>query len=209
MIFTPAIINNTLPEVSVTVADSGNPPVTYNQIKNSLGNQVYNIDSFYLFSTVANQLIGVIKYNRYDATGNQEITNIATTVDPYQYVNAINVDLTQYPIGIILNGNSSLSSVILPNAYLQLKLYCRRITNGFDINGSNFRELEQIFRPKFFETFDGFEADGKLIILNPPEEEEQNEKVPLKNIMIEDDRTSLAVLSFAAFSFGFYLLVKE
>ena len=208
MIFAPAIINNTLPEVSVTVADSGNPPVTYNEIKNSLGNQIYNIDSFYLFSTLLNQLIGVIKYSRYDATGNQEVTNITTTVDPYQLVNAINVDLKDYPIGIILNGNSTLSATILPNAFLQVKLYCRRITNGFALNGANFRQIEEIFRPKFFVTFEGFEADGKLTILNPPEEQQQ-ELVPLKNVMVEDDRTSLAVLSFAAFSFGLYLFVKK
>jgi hypothetical protein len=154
----------------------------------------------------------VIKYNRYDATGNQEVTNITTTVDPYSFVNAIDVDLKQYPIGIILNGNSTLSTTILPNAYLQVKLYCRRITNAFGLNGANFREIEEIFRPKFFQDFEGFETDGKLIILNPPNQlksKEEIEEVPLKNVMVEDDRTSLAVLSFAAFSFGLYLFVKE
>ena len=44
MIFTPTIINNTLPAVAVTVADSGVPPVTYNQIRNSLGTYVYNVE---------------------------------------------------------------------------------------------------------------------------------------------------------------------
>jgi hypothetical protein len=62
MIFSPTIINHALPQVSVVNNDSGVPPVTYNQIKNSLGNQVYNIESYYIQSTNLSQLIGTIQY---------------------------------------------------------------------------------------------------------------------------------------------------
>ena len=82
MIFTPTIINHTLPQVSVTMADSGVPPISYNQVKSSLGNQVYNIEGYYIQSPNLKQLIGTIQYNRYDVNGNKGITTIATTVDP-------------------------------------------------------------------------------------------------------------------------------
>ena len=211
MIFVPAIINNTLPQVSVTIADSGNPAVTYAQVKNSLGNQVYKIDAFYLFSTSFNQLIGAIQYQRYDVSGNQDYKSITTTVDPYQFSNAIEVDLTKYETSFILNGNSTLSAIILPNTFLQIKLYCRRVTNSFG-NMTNFKDIEEIFRPRFYTKYIGFETNGKLDILNKtlPFDGNNNATDNTNDVLKKEQHdNTLAVLSFAAFSVGLYLFVKK
>ena len=95
-VFNVQILNNS-PALIIEVQDSGVPSVTYSQVKNSLGQYVYLVEAFYLYSTVPQQLTGVVNYNRYDADGNKIVTNIATTVDPYQDNNlSIVVDLAHF-----------------------------------------------------------------------------------------------------------------
>ena len=109
-VFPVQIINNTIPSLSVEVADSGVPPVTYQQVKQSLGSQVYKINELYLYSQNINQLLGIIQYQRFDSDGNQTYSSIATTIDPYSgNAIAITIDLKKYEDNFILNGNSSFS----------------------------------------------------------------------------------------------------
>lgn len=151
MIFNVSIVSHTTPAVSVNVADSSG--VTYNQIKQSLGSQVYDVEGLYLYSDNISQLTGVIKYQRYDVTGNQNVTNIVTTIDPYQDANSLIIDLQKTATPIVLNGNSSVATVILPNTYLQLKFLAKRITSSFELSLFNFKEMDRITRSKFFENY--------------------------------------------------------
>ena len=153
MVLNATIINHTAPAVSVVVADNvGN--VTYNQLRNSLGNQVYDVQGLYLYSQNASQLIGVINYNIYQSTGDKDVTNIVTTVDPYQFSGSIIVDLKdKVNSPIILNGQSSVSTAILPNTYLQIKFLAERTTNSFGMNLQNFNEMQKITNTKFFENY--------------------------------------------------------
>jgi hypothetical protein len=207
MIFSVNVINHTLPQVSVIVADSGVPAVTYNQIKYSLGNHIYNIEKLYLQSTLLEQLIGTIQYNRYEASGNQEFKNITTTVDPFQPAKAIYVELKDYadtPF-FILNGNSNLQTTILPNAYIQLTLYCKRITNSFGMNLNSFKMMEELFgKPDFFKRYGD---------LNKIEETDKKieKKASFTGYEIEDDSDSMPVivLSIAAIYAGVWFLVKK
>ena len=162
MIFSPNVINHTLPAVSVTISDSGVPSITYNQIKNSLGNHVYNVEGFYLYSTNFNQVMGVVQYTRYDAGGNQSYSAISIVLDPYQSTNAIEVDLRQREEMVILNGNSNFSFVVLPNTSLEFTLYTKRLTNSFGANLNSFKEMEEIFRkPNFFDNYGDIEEIQK------------------------------------------------
>jgi hypothetical protein len=153
LVLNATIINHTAPAVSVVVADNvGN--VTYNQLRNSLGNQVYDVQGLYLYSQNASQLIGVINYNIYQSTGDKDVTNIVTTVDPYQFSGSIIVDLKdKVNSPIILNGQSSVSTAILPNTYLQIKFLAERTTNSFGMNLQNFNEMQKITNTKFFENY--------------------------------------------------------
>lgn len=160
-VFSPQILNNS-PALEVTVQDSGVPPITYAQIKNSLGQYVYLVEAFYVYCTNLSQLIGTINYNRYDSDGNKIVTNIATTVDPYQDNTAIVVDLNQYGTDVVLNGNSSFSTTILPFAEVQLKMYTKRITNSFGRNLENFIIGEWLAnRPDFFDNYGNLAAIQK------------------------------------------------
>ena len=149
------IVNNATPQVSVVVADSGVPAVTYAQVKQSLGTQVYEIENLYLYSENINQLLGVIQYQIFDSAGDQNYSSIATTVDPYQG-NAVAIDLKlkDYQQDFILNGNSSFSTVILPLTFVQVKFYAKRITNSFGGNLENFRQMEiDANKPNFYNNY--------------------------------------------------------
>jgi hypothetical protein len=211
MIFAPSIITNTTPQVSVQVADGGNPAVTYAQVKQSLGNQVYKVDTLNIFANTISQLIGAIQYNRYDAVGNREIHSIVTTVDPYQATTSIFTDLTKYKNDVILNGNSTLQANILPNAFVLVTFYCRRITNSFGLNKFNFSELEEIFRKDFYtKKYSDFETEGRLILLEDEKSNFTNFTSNEDTNKVDDvDKKSLAMLSLASFSFLFYLIYKK
>lgn len=204
MIFTPTIINHTLPQVSVTMADSGVPPISYNQVKSSLGNQVYNIEGYYIQSPNLKQLIGTIQYNRYDVNGNKGITTIATTVDPYQPSKAIVGDLKATETYFILNGNSSLSTTILPLNTVDLTLYCKRITNQFGSNLNSFKIMEEIFRkPNFFKQYGDTEEIKKT------NEIVAKSAVSFTGDFKEKDDTIFNVLYLVVAGAGIYYLVKN
>lgn len=155
MVFPVEIINHIEPEVTITNADSAVPPITYEQIKQSLGTQVYKVDNIYMYSENVNQLTNVLQYQRFDVSGDQDKVSIVPTVDPYA-ANRIAVDLKidRYPIDFILNGNSSFSLVILPETTLQIKFFAYRVTNTFGGNIEAFKEMEQIAnKPDFFENY--------------------------------------------------------
>ena len=204
MIFSPTIINHALPQVSVVNNDSGVPPVSYNQIKNSLGNQVYNIESYYIQSTNLSQLIGTIQYNRYDANGDRNITTIATTVDPYQPASAIVGDLQGSETYFILNGNSSLATTILPLTTVDLTLYCKRITNQFGSNLNAFKTMEEIFgKPNFFKDY------GDLEEIQKTNELVAKSTISFSGDFKKEDNTAYNVLSFIVVGLGIFYLVHN
>jgi len=192
MVLSSTIINHTLPAVSVNVDDSSG--VTYKQLKNSLGSQVYNVEGLYLYSSNISQLIGTIKYSRYDASGSQDIIYIATTVDPYQFVSSLNVDLTQTSVPIVFNGNSSVATTILPNNYLQIKFKAKRVTNSFGMNLYNFQQMQKITNSNFFNNYG---ADIEVI---------QESNIALRDSIhksfdgIENENKSKKILQFALLS---------
>lgn len=205
MVINAVIINHTTPAVSVKVADSSG--VTYNQIKQSLGNQVYEVQGFYLYSDNTSQLIGTIQYQRYDSTGMQDITNIATVVNPYQNVNSLIVSLDKTSIPIILNGQSSVATTILSQTYLQLKFLAKRVTNSFGMNLNNFRDMQRITNTQFFDnygaTIEDIQATNKELRDSIKSFDSQPQQPPQKVSPI------VVGVTVAAVSTGAYLLIKH
>jgi hypothetical protein len=105
--FTPTIISNTTPAVSIV---GGN--VSYNEIRQSLGAYVYYVDSVYLFSNNIQQINGVVKYQIYDVNGKQSVQSLTPTVDPYQTQNSLFYDIRKKDV--ILNGQSNFQFNLLP-----------------------------------------------------------------------------------------------
>lgn len=160
-VFPVQIINNLIPALSVQAADSGVPAITYDQIKQSLGRQVYKVNEIYIFSENTNQLLGIIQYQRFDSNGKQSYSNIITTIDPYQgNNNATTVNLDNYADKFILNGNSSFSSSIASETYVKFKFWADRVTNEFGKNIEAFTDMEVMAgKPKFFDNYGNEIAD--------------------------------------------------
>ena len=156
--FTVNIINRTTPALSVGVEDAGSSqasgqtiaPVTYNQLKNSLGQQAYKVNGFYLYSTNAQQLTSVIKYSIFDSGGNQDIANVVTQIDPFQAIPSLLVDLQGFGKEIILNGNSNVSVTILPFTSVQVKFLAERVSNALGMNYTNFEMIQEATNTEFF-----------------------------------------------------------
>jgi hypothetical protein len=211
--FAPQIINHTTPAISI--AEEGGT-VSYDQLKQSLGSYVYDVKKLYLYSDNLNQLIGVINYNSYDADGNRNITNIVTTLDPYQDASSIYVELSNYPIDVIFNGNSSISANILANTLLQIKFMSKRITSSFGGNLTNFLVGERMAgRPNFFNNYGDLESIEKSNL------EAEKSATLYKNangdggtvsdnvVMPRDTSSQILLLSVAALSIGAVLYFNK
>ena len=156
--FTVNIINHTTPALSVGVEDAGSSqasgdtiaPVTYNQLKNSLGQQSYKVNGFYLYSDNVNQLSSVIKYSIFDSGGNQDIANVVTQIDPFQAIPSLLVDLQTFSKEIVLNGNSNVSVTILPFTSVQVKFLAERVSNALGMNYTNFEMIQEATNTEFF-----------------------------------------------------------
>ena len=138
--FGVTVTANTTPAIGITI--SGN--TTYTQLKNSLGQFVYNVFNVYLFSTLLNQIKGLFNYSKYDSSGNQNLQSILSVISPYQYQSSIYVDTSEK--NLILDGRDFVRFNMLPNSNLAIKLYCNRIatTDILDSqNISNFVSLEK------------------------------------------------------------------
>lgn len=217
--FPVQIINNTIPALTVEVADSGVPAVTYQQVKQSLGSQVYKVNELYLYSENINQLLGVIQYQRFDSDGNQTYSSVATTIDPYSgNAVAITIDLRNYQDNFILNGNSSFSSTILPNTYVQVKFWANRITNEFGGNLNNFKQIEiDANKPFFFNNYGSLISEiqetnkeiQKSATLDGVPEVPPHEKSVTKSVLPEDDCRHLVFLGVAAIAVGTYMLKNK
>jgi len=148
--FTSTITINAAPAITVSLTN-----VSYEQVKNSLGDFVYFVDTVYIAATNYAQVTGVATFTHYDANGNQRYVSLTPTVDPYQSQPAIYYDLKNYKV--IFDGNSEVSFYMLPNTLLQLTFYSERISKEdwldlYHIN--NFLEWEKIQEePKFFDGY--------------------------------------------------------
>ena len=222
--FPVQIINNTIPALSVEVADSGVPAVTYQQVRQSLGSQVYKINQLYIYSQNINQLLGVIQYQRFDSDGNQTYSSIATTIDPYEgNAVAISIDLTKYLDDFILNGNSSFSTTILPNTYVQVKFWSNRVTNEFGRNLNNFEQIEKdANKPYFFNNYGSLIPEIKETNIEieksatlggvsgiPPHEKALEKSVTEVSVPPLEDCRHLFVLGIAAIAVGTYMLKSK
>ncbi len=222
MLFNVQIINHALPAISVSVADGGNGVggVTYAELKQSLGNQVYDVGCLYLYSDNEKQLTGVINYNIFDVNGNANITNVVTAVDPYQNVNSLLVKISdKVNSPIIFNGNSSVSTIVLANTFFQVKFLADRITNKLGLINSNFKQMEELVGSKFFEgTYseggDAMSCSGRDNLLTGQELRKtdiiQNQQV--LNVLPSVKKMELdcnIFLLIASVSAGFYLFSKK
>jgi hypothetical protein len=136
--FQPTVIVDTPP--ALTVVPSGTS--TYQQFKNSLGNDTYLVKRIYFNSDNASQIRGGFTYSHYDSAGQQKVETVTTTLDPYQAQSALYIDVSDK--NIILDGRNYIRFPLLANTTVNLKLLAEKITGQFQLGSlNNFQELER------------------------------------------------------------------
>jgi len=153
----PQVIVHNTPNVSAVSADAslittgGSVSLTgvsYSQILNSLGTDVYNAFLIYLQCQNSAQLTTPISYFIYDVNGNQSFNTLTPTTDPYQFVGSIFFSPSKG--NVVFNGNSGLSMTILPYTSIVVKFYAIRVSNQGDGHAVNFMALESKQNVPFF-----------------------------------------------------------
>jgi hypothetical protein len=156
------VINNTLANVSATIQDATSiqagstlslTGVSYNQLLNSLGSDVYNAFMIYIYSTNGGQVTTPLTFFIYDVNGNKDLNTLAITKDPYQFTNAI---VYKTPSGLVIfNGNSGLTFTIQPLTFMTLQFYCIRKSNQGDAHAMNYLAIEKAQNVLFFKEYKG------------------------------------------------------
>ena len=164
------------PALTITVQDTGaggGGGTTYAQVRNAFSQNNYEVQGMYLYSPDIQQLTNIIQYNSLDVNGTKQILNIANTIDPNQLISSSIVDLSQFDGNVVFNGNSFISSELLPFNELQMKFLAKNINTNSELS-SNFLDIEKITNTKFFEPQAGdisiFERNEAEILNAIPEE---------------------------------------
>jgi hypothetical protein len=142
-----------MPSFSSTVNTNVAPPavsatasnVTYGEIRQSLGDYVYCVKKLYLFSNNLRQLAGLVKYQHYNVNGNIVVESLTPTIDPYQTQASLFYDTADK--SVILDGQSSLNTNLLPNTFIKIEFFTTRVAKRDYLDAilpsaNNFTQLE-------------------------------------------------------------------
>ena len=183
------------PAVLVTIQEGGSGTgrgVTYAQVTSSYGLNNYEVQGLYLYSPNSSQLNKPISYSSYNANGDAQVIAIPNVVDPNQIISSSLVDLSQFGGSIILDGQATINTQVLPQNELQIKFLSKQITTSAELS-NNFLDIQAATNTKFFEPplqdISEFERrDAEIIGAIPEEVANQNVVAKLNtNIQKEVD----------------------
>jgi hypothetical protein len=152
--FGVTITTNTTPAIVTSLSVN----TTYAQFKNSLGFYVYQVQEIYLYSELLKQIQGGFKYLKYDSNGTQNSQTILSVIDPFQSFSSIFIDTSDK--NLVFDGRDNVKFNMLPNAKLQIKFYCYRISNAqsYDLVGNN-----EFYKHPFMEEYNFFDDYKDLL----------------------------------------------
>jgi len=144
--FSPTVTVQTTPAVLVTSSGASTP--TYEQIRRSLGDNVYNAYEVYFASNNFQQISGVLQFNKYDSNGNITNYDIVPFVSPYQKQKTLFFQLNSRDT--VIDGRNTFQFPLLPNTALNFKVFMEHtsVEEFIDDNGqnalgqSNFQQFE-------------------------------------------------------------------
>lgn len=122
--FSPTVTVQSTPAVAVTSSGSSTP--TYEQVRRSLGDNVYNAYEVYLSSQFLQQISGVLQFNKYDSNGNITNYDIVPFISPYQRQKTLFFGLNSKET--IIDGRNTFQFSLLPNASLNFKIFMEHVS---------------------------------------------------------------------------------
>jgi hypothetical protein len=159
--FSPTVTLNAPPAVTATASN-----VTYGEIRRSLGDYVYSVKRLYLYSNNLNQIAGIVKYQHYNVNGNIVVESLTPTIDPYQTQASLFYDTADK--SVILDGQSSLNTNLLPNTFIKIEFFTTRVAKRDYLDAilpsaNNFTQLETAMGK--FSFFEDWESQISLTYL--------------------------------------------
>jgi hypothetical protein len=150
-------------DIPVSVEAVGN--LTYNSVQESISTNNYMANFIFAQSSNCNQVGQVFTYNEQDIAGNQTITALPFTIDPYQSQCAV----YYYPPenSILFSGESSLNFTMLPQSTLGLKLFSSTANSSLiqdEISGfknNTFVEVEKNLGSDIFTDYCNYLIDNE------------------------------------------------
>jgi hypothetical protein len=138
----PTVTVHSTPGIQVSIDIPG---LTYQALLNMLGVVVFKVNTVYYYAPSAAQFANAVQYSQYDADGNASSTQIVTPISPQQYQSTMFVQLATN--GVIINGQSAMTLLMLGMTCIQLIFYADRIENEDAIDAAgyinNFKEVER------------------------------------------------------------------
>jgi hypothetical protein len=131
---------------------SSNDATPYFVIQNSMGSYLYGIFYIYLQSNTPQQLLQGMNFRTYDVNGEIKSFINTTTIDPYQYQNALFVK----PISddIVLNGRTSINFNLLPTETVNFVFYVNQTANSYLLKEPSF--FDDYFFKQQYDYLNGF-----------------------------------------------------
>lgn len=97
------------------------PGLSYNQVQQSISTNNYEANFIYAYSPNCNQVNQVFTYNQSDIAGNQTVTALPFSIDPYQ----TQCSVYYYPAegSVLFDGTSQLNFTMLPESSMGIKIF--------------------------------------------------------------------------------------
>jgi hypothetical protein len=166
-VITPVITVLTIPAIQATIPIDVNTgtQLTYQEVTESISTNNYSTNFFYAQSANCNQVGQVFTYNDADIAGNQTITALPFTIDPYQAQCAV----YYYPPENLVSftGTSSLNFTMLPETTLNLKVFASNASSTQILNeitgykNNAFVEVEQALGSDVFSDYCNYLIDNE------------------------------------------------
>lgn len=122
--FSPSVTVQSTPAVLVTSSGSSTP--SYEEVRRSLGDNVYNAYEVYLASGLLQQISGVLQFNKYDSNGNITNYDIVPFVSPYQKQKTLFFGLNSRET--VIDGRNTFQFTLLPNSTLNFKVFMEHVS---------------------------------------------------------------------------------
>lgn len=149
--------------VQVPVLVETTPGLSYNQIQQSISTNNYEANFIYAYSPNCNQVNQVFTYNQQDIAGNQTVTALPFSIDPYQ----TQCSVYYYPAqgSVLFDGTSQLNFTMLPQSSMGLKIFSSSASSSMildEISGfqnNTFTEVEKAMGSDIFTDYCNYLID--------------------------------------------------
>lgn len=142
-IYTPTIITGATPYLQITMAGS----LSYEELLQVLGSWNFKVKTIYVSAQRMSQVLEVMQYNHLNSNGNNVVTPIVPSPDPYQNRPALVIATAEK--NIILDGFSALNYNIQAGEQILMVLDTDEVSNSAMLDALHLSNIKQVLTDEF------------------------------------------------------------